>query len=174
MFSWIDLKNLNRACVRAFFLTARSLRRISKICIPFFRPRSSHRTCLSTTEVRNNNSGCILFDLDGTIFDSLPGIDFSLREAFAQCELPLKRENLRELIGPPIRTILSLAGEVDGTRLDDLERSFRKSYDEEGWQRTVCFPDAIRVLRKAHLLKYRLFVVSNKPRQVSMRGLSRE
>jgi phosphoglycolate phosphatase len=129
---------------------------------------------LSKTEVRNNNAGCILFDLDGTILDSLPGIDFSLHAAFAQCELPLKHENLREMIGPPIRTILSTAGEVGGPLLDDLERAFRKSYDEEGWERTVCFPDAIRVLREAHLLKYRLFVVSNKPLQVSMRILSRE
>jgi phosphoglycolate phosphatase len=129
---------------------------------------------LSTTEVKSNNSACILFDLDGTIWDSLPGIDFSLRTAFAQCGLPLKRENLREMIGPPIRTILSTAGGVEGSRLDDLERAFRQSYDKEGWRKTVCFPDAVRVLRKAHLLKYRLFVVSNKPRQASMRGLNHE
>ena len=35
---------------------------------------------------------CILFDLDGTLVDSLPGIEFSVREAFIQCELPLKKK----------------------------------------------------------------------------------
>jgi phosphoglycolate phosphatase len=118
---------------------------------------------------------CILFDLDGTLVDSLPGIEFSVREAFSACKLSLPKESLRELIGPPIRAILSQAGNVvDENSLDALERAFRVSYDNEGWRKTVCFPGADQVLRTMHAQGHRLFVVSNKPRHVSLQILKME
>lgn len=118
---------------------------------------------------------CILFDLDGTLLDSLPGIEFSVREAFKTCKLPLPQKSLRELIGPPIRTILSQAGNIAGqSTLDTLERAFRASYDREGWHRTVCFPETDRVLRMLRERGHRLFVVSNKPRHISVQILEKE
>lgn len=118
---------------------------------------------------------CILFDLDGTLVDSLPGIEFSVREAFSACKLPVPEEGLREMIGPPIRTILSRAGNiVEESSLDALERAFRASYDSQGWRMTVCFPGANHVLRMMHERGHRLFVVSNKPRHVSLQILKRE
>lgn len=118
---------------------------------------------------------CILFDLDGTLVDSLPGIEFSVRQAFDSCGLPVPRQSLREMIGPPIRAILSRAGNVDedGT-LDALEHAFRKSYDGIGWQRAVCFPEAQRVLRLMQDGGHRLFVVSNKPLHISLQILEKE
>jgi phosphoglycolate phosphatase len=119
--------------------------------------------------------GCILFDLDGTLVDSLPGIEFSVREAFSSCKLPLPKASLREMIGPPIRTILSRAGNVvEESSLDTLERAFRTSYDFEGWRKTVCFPGANRILEIMHERGHRLFVISNKPRLVSLQILERE
>ena len=47
------------------------------------------------------------FDLDGTLLDSLPGIEHSARAAFAACGLAMGEVELRTLIGPPIRTILA-------------------------------------------------------------------
>jgi phosphoglycolate phosphatase len=122
-----------------------------------------------------NLPACVLFDLDGTLVDSLPGIEFSVREAFKSCKFPVPNENLREMIGPPIRTILSRAGNVvEESTLNALERAFRASYDGEGWQRAVCFPEAQRVLRLMHDSGHRLFVLSNKPRHVSLQILERE
>jgi len=117
----------------------------------------------------------LLFDLDGTILDSLPGIEYSVRSAFGACQLRMREEDLRRIIGPPIRTILSAAGDIsDSKTLDALELEFRKSYDSEGWQRTVCFPSAHRVLKATRRIGHRLFVVSNKPRHISLRILERE
>jgi phosphoglycolate phosphatase len=115
---------------------------------------------------------CLLFDLDGTILDSLPGIEFSVRAAFESCGIPLHRDSLRQMIGPPIRTILSRAGNVeDQAALDELEGAFRRSYDTEGWRRTECFPGAQVTLRTMSQYGHRLFVVSNKPRYVSVQIL---
>ena len=118
---------------------------------------------------------CIFFDLDGTLLDSLPGIEYSVREAFAACHLPVPEGSLRALIGPPIRTILAHVGNIDDhVTLDRLEHAFRASYDGGGWSKTVCFPDAGRALESMRYEGRRLFVVSNKPRHISVKILSAE
>lgn len=118
---------------------------------------------------------CVLFDLDGTILDSLPAIEASVCAAFVACDLPVPGGSLRELIGPPIRMILGKAGKItDETTLDALERAFRIDYDSTGWQRTICFPGAAHVLQTMHQRGHRLFVASNKPQQVSLRILEKE
>jgi phosphoglycolate phosphatase len=118
---------------------------------------------------------CVLFDLDGTILDSLPGIEASVRAAFGARGLTIPSGSLREFIGPPIRTILAAVGRItNDTILDGLELAFRHHYDNEGWQRTVCFPDAAHVLEIMRERGHRLFVVSNKPRQISLRILEKE
>jgi phosphoglycolate phosphatase len=118
---------------------------------------------------------CFLFDLDGTLLDSLPGIESSVRAAFTACRMPQMHTNLREMIGPPIRAILSRAGEIqDEKSLDCLEREFRADYDTQGWRKTVCFPHTGPVLRLMRERGYRLLAISNKPRHISIRILENE
>ena len=109
-----------------------------------------------------------IFDLDGTLIDSLPGIEFSLKAAFDACGIRGTTHDLRSLIGPPIRTILARAGNVtDERKLVDLEKAFRKSYDEEGWKMTACYPEVPPVLLAMQNEGIRLFVVTNKPLHIS-------
>lgn len=116
----------------------------------------------------------IIFDLDGTILDSLPGIEYSVRAAFAACRLPISTVDLRELIGPPIWKILSVAGNVGDERtLALLERAFRASYDKEGWRKTTLFTNAEMVLNQLRQSGHRLFVVTNKPKQISKKILTK-
>ena len=78
------------------------------------------------------------------------------------------------MIGPPIRTILAQAGNVtDERKLVDLEKAFRKSYDDEGWKMTACYPEVPSVLQAMHNAGIRLFVVTNKPLHISTRILER-
>jgi phosphoglycolate phosphatase len=117
----------------------------------------------------------ILFDLDGTILDSLPGIEFSVRQAFSACGLPLQTNSVRELIGPPIRTILSRAGNIaEPATLDRLEYEFRASYDCDGWRKSSCFSDAGLVLKQIQVLGCRVLLLSNKPRHVSLQILKQQ
>ncbi len=118
---------------------------------------------------------CVLFDMDGTLLDSLPGIAYSVQAAFDAAGLPERAYDLRQLIGPPIRTILSRAAEThDPALLDTLERHFRASYDSEGWRQSVCFPDALEVLQAMKKSGHRLFIVTNKPRHSSTMAIEAE
>jgi phosphoglycolate phosphatase len=98
-----------------------------------------------------------------------------MQAAFDAVGLPEHSFNLRQLIGPPIRTILSRAAETDDPALlDALERHFRASYDSEGWRQSVCFPDALEVLQAMKKSGHRLFIVTNKPRHSSTMAIAAE
>jgi len=124
-------------------------------------------------------SRAVLFDLDGTLLDSLPGIAHSARAAFEACGLAVGEVELRTLIGPPIRTILAKmalapAGGLSEDNLDRLVQAFRAIYDSEGWKMTPHYAGAVELLRALRTEGKRLFVVSNKPRHISVKILETE
>jgi phosphoglycolate phosphatase len=117
---------------------------------------------------------CILFDLDGTLIHSLPGIEHSIRSAFASCRIPIHITELATMIGSPISDILASIGNIDDeATLRVLNAEFRRSYDSEGWMKTEIYPGALDVLRALKLAGHRLFVVSNKPIHIATKILER-
>ncbi|MCU1337565.1 MAG: hypothetical protein JWO19_3146 [Bryobacterales bacterium] len=107
----------------------------------------------------------VIFDLDGTLVDSLPGIEHSVDCALLQRSYSARTCELRPLIGPPIRNILrTVSGETDPVALDALEAAFRVSYDSEGWTKTVLQPGAKETLGWIARAGARNYVVTNKPR----------
>jgi phosphoglycolate phosphatase len=105
-----------------------------------------------------------LFDLDGTLIDSIPGIEFSVDSAISELGLPVRESDLRPLIGPPIREIFGhLLPQLGEQQLWNLEAAFRVSYDSSGWQKTVLYENVALILEKLSRAGVRLFVVTNKP-----------
>jgi phosphoglycolate phosphatase len=107
----------------------------------------------------------LFFDLDGTLVDSLPGIEYSARAALAEvlpgCEPP----DFRPFIGPPIQEIYRRAlGEENRDLLGRLERAYRSSYDSVGWQHTRSYPGVPEVLKQLVEEGYFCMVLTNKPR----------
>lgn len=106
----------------------------------------------------------IFFDLDGTLVDSFPGIDFSARTAMAEVYPGKQVPDFRPFIGPPIREIFRRAlPETDPSVLDALNAAFRRSYDEGGWARTVAYPGVLETLAALRTGGYRCHVLTNKP-----------
>jgi phosphoglycolate phosphatase len=106
----------------------------------------------------------ILFDLDGTLADSLPGITFSIDCAITECGFPPRTCDPGPLLGPPIRSILhTLCPAAQPAELDTLERSFRTSYDAGGWRKTSLFQHVRDALDTLAAAGNRLFLATNKP-----------
>jgi len=108
-----------------------------------------------------------IFDLDGTLVDSLPGIKESVRCAIGGPVPPL-----RPLIGPPIREILRrLQPGIAEVELEGITSRFRQAYDSGGWRNTVLQPGAIEVLAGIRARGRRAFLVTNKPALATSRIL---
>jgi phosphoglycolate phosphatase len=104
----------------------------------------------------------VLFDLDGTLSDSAPGILGALRHAFAVNGLPpLDPRTERTLLGPPFyESLPPLIGEQE---LDGVIDAYREHYGGGGMFETTAYdgiPDALATLRTSGL---RLAVATSKP-----------
>ena len=107
----------------------------------------------------------LFFDLDGTLADSLPGLEASIVEALESGGRRLRVESVRPYIGPGIRTILkNLEGDLTEAQLDDMERCFRGSYDINGVRNTEMYEGVKQTLEVLKANGAELFVVTNKPK----------
>lgn len=115
----------------------------------------------------------LLFDLDGTLVDSCPGIAASLSMGFRAAGRIMPPGDLRAAIGPPIRI---LATRIDSTLtepdLAQIEKTYRADYDSHGWQKTVLFEGVVPGLQALRSNGAQLFVVTNKPRIPTLRILA--
>jgi phosphoglycolate phosphatase len=89
----------------------------------------------------------VLLDLDGTLVNSAPGILGSLRQAFAELDLPLPDGGLpRTLLGPPL--YVSLPALVGGGRAPELLATYRRIYGERGLLQSAAFDGIDALLRE--------------------------
>ncbi|MGI8679450.1 MAG: HAD hydrolase-like protein [Jatrophihabitans sp.] len=105
----------------------------------------------------------VLFDLDGTISDSAPGILAALRHAFAEKGLPqLDPEAEKALLGPPFyESLPPLIGGVD--RLPAIIASYRAHYSAGGMYDAVAYDGIVEVVAGAYASGIRLAVATSKP-----------
>ena len=113
---------------------------------------------------------CVLFDLDGTLINSSPGIfaclEYALQKMGAQ---PLPPEKKKEFIGPPlIDSFTKLCGfsREDALRAIDF---YRERYSELGWRECSVYPGLANLMRSLHKNGARVCVASSKPDGFSRR-----
>jgi phosphoglycolate phosphatase len=105
----------------------------------------------------------VVFDLDGTLIDSAPGILASLESAFESCGLVPGEPLTATLIGPPLMATLErLAGAAHAGDLPRLADAFKANYDDRGYRETIAFPGVAEMLGEASRRGYRLYIATNK------------
>lgn len=105
----------------------------------------------------------ILFDLDGTLIDSSPGILASFARILAAEGLSPAVPLEASLIGPPLAsTLRAISGIDDEARLARLVEAFKADYDTEGYRTTEVFPGVAEGLAQLAAEGARLFIVTNK------------
>ncbi len=77
------------------------------------------------------SANVVLFDLDGTLTDSLPGIADALRHVLAPLGLSVDDQTARTLIGPPLRDALRTVG-VEPSDLDATVDAYRAYFSDVG------------------------------------------
>lgn len=114
----------------------------------------------------------IVFDLDGTLIDSCPGIQASLNYAIRFPESKLCLRSLRKKIGPPIsKMVNSLWPKLDQKSSEKILQRFRYHYDREGCLRSRMYPGARQMLAGIKKTGKKAFLLTNKPATATNRIL---
>ena len=105
----------------------------------------------------------VLFDLDGTLVHSSPGVLASFRKTFdAEGIVPVATVD-ESVIGPPLlATLTRLTGIHDADRLQQLARTFKATYDTEGVLHADPYAGMTDVLKRLSDARCRSFIVTNK------------
>jgi len=108
----------------------------------------------------------IVFDLDGTLVDSLPGIATALNAALGDRDLPQhSEEKVREFVGSGAFKLCrrAIPGEADDELAREIEAGFKHHYAESWTHGTSLFPGIAALIGDLSAAGRRLAVLSNKP-----------
>lgn len=120
----------------------------------------------------------VLFDLDGTLTDSAPGIHAGFRHALAAVDAPEPTEKqLSSVVGPPLIDTLHGLGLDEDTAQRALA-AYLQRYDERGWAENRTFDGIEAVLSRLRDRAVHLGVATSKSERFAVRildhfGLSR-
>ncbi len=113
----------------------------------------------------------LIFDLDGTLTDSKPGILGCLRKVLDARDMG-DQGTLDRFIGPPVEEwVVELL--PDGT-VDEqaaLARDYRACYNREGWRNNSVFPGVREMLVQLHQQGFPLYVCTSKQQHFAARIL---
>ena len=105
----------------------------------------------------------MLFDLDGTIIDSYPGIQKAFDNAFYKVYNVRNTTSIKSLIGPPIDKILfNCNGETDPDKIDLFVNQFKECYDTEDLKCSILYDGVRELLQELQRKQVRMFIVTNK------------
>ncbi len=113
----------------------------------------------------------VLFDLDGTLTDSAPGITNSLARALAHFGIREEPKNLLKFIGPPLNESLP---EYYGFTPEQAAKAvavFREHFVEKGWLENAPYPGVAALLRELKEAGLQLMVATSKPEVQAVRVL---
>ena len=107
----------------------------------------------------------ILFDVDGTLIDSAPGILNTLEMVFRDMGVDLTNVNLRRYIGPPLRK--SFAEHFsDPAKIEEATERYRVIYHEKGSHEGGVYPGVPEMLRRLKDAGFTLCTATCKPTEV--------
>ena len=107
----------------------------------------------------------ILFDVDGTLIDSAPGIIHTLQEVFCTMGVDVSGVNLRRYLGPPLRKSF---GEhfTDPALIEKATDLYRTSYAVKGSHECAVFPGVLQMLQTLKQAGFILCTATSKPTKV--------
>lgn len=115
----------------------------------------------------------VLFDLDGTLVDSVPDLTQAVDRMLVVFGMPAAGESaVRQWVGNGAQMLVkrALAGqltvpELEDARFNDAYQLFLQFYAESTADKSVLYPGVLECLQKLKALQIKMAVVTNKPMQ---------
>ena len=110
----------------------------------------------------------VIFDLDGTLTDSAPGIVASFRHALAEVDVEVPGGDLADrIVGPPMHHTLAALGL--GDRVDEAVAAYRADYTRRGWAMNTLYEGVADLLTDLHAAGVRLAIATSKAEPTAVR-----
>lgn len=117
---------------------------------------------------------CILFDFDGTVFDTVEGITKSVRYALNKVGIDEELESLRCFAGPPLVDKFMEVYGFDRAAAEQATLDFRERYNPIGLNECCVFPGIKELLEKLHAAGKTVGLATSKPQELAEELLRRE
>ena len=117
---------------------------------------------------------CILFDFDGTVYDTVEGITKSVQYAIRKHGLDAPLEELRCFAGPPLVEMFMEKFGFDRSTAEQVTREFRERYVPIGVYESAVFPEIRGLLEALRQAGKRVGVATSKPESLACQLLERE
>lgn len=112
----------------------------------------------------------LLFDLDGTLTDSGPGIMKAAQYALRAYGIEKPWQELDFFVGPPLNeTFVRFVPEQE---IPAAVAKFREYYQKDGWLDNAPYPGVQNMLERLQASGLRLFVATSKPEQMAVQVLT--
>ncbi len=109
----------------------------------------------------------VLFDLDGTLTDSYPGIINALRYCLSKFTVEPKPETFRKIIGPPVIWSLKTFYGFDDENAQKGLTYFREYYETEGYLQNSVYPGIEEMLQTLRGHDKKLLLATSKPEKMA-------
>ncbi len=114
----------------------------------------------------------VVFDLDGTLTDSAPGIMASTRYALETMRLPVPPETvMRSFLGPPLAESFMRCCGMSKEQAVEVTGHYRERYHATGWLENQVYPGIRPLLSALRQAGARLSVATGKPQEASIKIL---
>lgn len=111
----------------------------------------------------------VIFDLDGTLTDSAPGILAGVRHAHQQMDWPLPEEAiLRKFLGPPLMVSFTQFSGMSREQAAQAQDCYREYYHETGFLENAVYPGIRQLLASLKQQGVHLGVATHKPLGISL------
>ena len=107
----------------------------------------------------------VLFDVDGTLIHSSPGILNTMRHTFAQLGVQLPESELKKFLGPPLRATFGKYCETQA-QVEWAVEAYRSYYHEQGQYQCSLFPGVAQMMQRLREAGVCMCTATSKPVEV--------
>lgn len=115
----------------------------------------------------------VLFDFDGTVFDSAEGITKSVQYALGKMGIEAELKDLMCFAGPPLDEMFSLRYGMSPEQAHRAVELYRERYTPVGWAECSLFPGMHELMGRLRKKGIKLAVATSKPRHFAQRILEK-
>lgn len=113
---------------------------------------------------------CILFDMDGTLLDSAPGVTASAAQALAAVGAPIPAmDTLRRFVGPPMIESFRTVSQLDEETAQRALQHYRKAYAAHGAEQCSPYDGITDLLEHLHTAGLPMAVATSKVEDQAVR-----